>query len=102
ILRDGSGVVLDARTAERYRGEVEPFDKIAGHIPGAISAPWSDNVDPRTGRFLPPEELRARYRALGITDASGAVAYCGSGVTGVHDLFAMRLAGLGMGLLFEG
>jgi thiosulfate/3-mercaptopyruvate sulfurtransferase len=101
-LRDGSGPVLDARAAERYRGEVEPFDRIAGHVPGAVSAPWAENLDPATGRFLPGEKLRERYAALGVTDASRAIAYCGSGVTASHDLVAMRLAGLGSGRLFEG
>jgi thiosulfate/3-mercaptopyruvate sulfurtransferase len=101
-LRDRTGPVLDARAADRYRGEVEPFDRIAGHVPGAVSAPWADNLDPATGRFLPPERLRERFTALGVSDASRAIVYCGSGVTASHDLIAMRIAGLGNGRLFEG
>ena len=101
-IRDGAGPVLDARAAERYRGEVEPFDRVAGHVPGAVSAPWGDNLDPATGRFLPSGQLRERYASLGVTDASRAIAYCGSGVTASHDLVAMRIAGLGTGRLFAG
>ncbi len=97
ILRTGERTVVDARAAERYTGETEPIDPVAGHIPGAVSAPWSDNVDPDTGRFLPAGELRGRYETIG----AGAVAYCGSGVTACHDLLAMRLAGIGGGRLFE-
>jgi len=100
-LATGSAVVLDARAPERYRGEQEPIDPVAGHVPGAISAPFAENLTPE-GRFRPPEEIRERYRALGVRDAAGAIAYCGSGVTAVHDLFAMRLAGLGDGWLYEG
>jgi thiosulfate/3-mercaptopyruvate sulfurtransferase len=101
VLDRGDAPVIDAREAERYRGDVEPFDPVAGHIPGARSAPWTGNVD-ADGRFLPPEGLRDRYRALGITSAGTAVAYCGSGVTSCHDLFALRLAGLGDARLYEG
>jgi thiosulfate/3-mercaptopyruvate sulfurtransferase len=101
-LRDRTGPVLDARAADRYRGEVEPFDRVAGHVPGALSAPWADNLDPATGRFLGSGQLRERYAALGVTDASRAIAYCGSGVTASHDLIAMRIAGLGTGRLFAG
>jgi thiosulfate/3-mercaptopyruvate sulfurtransferase len=93
--------VLDARAAERYRGEVEPFDPVAGHVPGARSAPWTDDLD-GDGRFLSPDALRRRFAALGVTDARTAVVYCGSGVTSCHDLFAMRLAGLGEARLYEG
>lgn len=93
--------VLDARTAERYRAEVEPFDPVAGHVPGGRSAPWADDLD-ADGRFLSPDALRARFEALGVTDAGTAVVYCGSGVTSCHDLFAMRLAGLGDARLYEG
>jgi thiosulfate/3-mercaptopyruvate sulfurtransferase len=90
-IRSGTAVVLDARAGERYRGEQEPIDPVAGHIPGARSAPWTGNLD-EGGRFLPPGVLRARYQALGA-GGGAAVAYCGSGVTACHDLFAMRLAG---------
>ena len=86
-------VVLDARLGERYRGEVEPIDPIAGHIPGARSAPWAENVDPSTGRFRSSDQLRERYGARGVRTGDDAIVYCGSGLTATHDLLAMRLAG---------
>lgn len=101
-LRTGSAVVLDARAAERYRGEVEPIDPVAGHIPGAASAPWADNLDPTTGRFRRPAELRRRFEALGVHEGGDPVAYCGSGLTATHDLLAIEIAGLGPGRLYEG
>jgi thiosulfate/3-mercaptopyruvate sulfurtransferase len=92
-LADGSAPpVLDGRTAERYAEGDPAVDPKPGHIPGARSAPWADNLDPATGRFLPADELRRRYAGLGVTDA--AVAYCGSGVTSCHDLLALTLAGV--------
>nr|WP_245980198.1 sulfurtransferase [Gryllotalpicola protaetiae] len=87
-----SGVLLDARAAERFTGEVEPVDPRAGHIPGAVSAPTTANVD-ANGRFLTPGELRARFEQLGVTDASAVGAYCGSGVTAAHEAVALTLAG---------
>jgi len=91
--------VLDARAGERYRGEKEPVDPKAGHIPGALSAPWMDNLGP-DGRFKSPEELRERFAALGADD--GAVVYCGSGVNATHHLLAMDVAGLRNGRLYAG
>jgi|HubBroStandDraft_4_1064222.scaffolds.fasta_scaffold116305_1 thiosulfate/3-mercaptopyruvate sulfurtransferase len=96
-----SGVLLDARAGERYRGETEPIDPVAGHIPGAVSAPTAGNVGP-DGRFLPPVELRRRFAALGANPerASGSGpapavgAYCGSGVTAAHEVLALSLAGV--------
>lgn len=87
-----SGVLLDARAGDRFRGEVEPVDPRPGHIPGAVSAPTTANVD-ASGRFLTPGELRARFAALGVTDASPVGAYCGSGVTAAHEAVALALAG---------
>ena len=111
------GVLLDARAAERYRGEVEPADPVAGHIPAAVSAPTTGNLGPG-GRFLDPEALRARFTGLGVpaapaeTPARGAPAggapaggvpadgavttgvYCGSGVTAAHEVLALSLAGI--------
>jgi thiosulfate/3-mercaptopyruvate sulfurtransferase len=91
--------LLDARAGERYRGEKESVDPKAGHIPGAISAPWMDNLGP-DGRFKSPAELRARFVELGAED--GAVVYCGSGVNATHDLLAMEVAGLHKGRLYAG
>lgn len=83
-------VVLDARSAERYRGEVEPIDARPGHIPLARSAPWSDNlVD---GRFADAKALRARFRRLGVVPGVTVICYCGSGVTACHDILALELA----------
>ena len=91
---DPGAVVLDARAGERYRGETEPIDRLAGHIPGARSAPLMGNLDPTTGRFLPPEELRERFAAAGADASKEVVAYCGSGVTACHELVALELAGV--------
>jgi thiosulfate/3-mercaptopyruvate sulfurtransferase len=94
-------LVLDARAAERYRGEAEPIDPRAGHVPGAKSAPWTGNLtaDP-VPVFLPPEALRRRYEGLGAGVVE-PVAYCGSGVNACHDLLALHLAGL-RGSLYAG
>lgn len=94
-------VLIDARAPERYRGEVEPVDARAGHVPGAVNAPSAGNVD-ADGRFLPPEQLRDRYLALGVPETGGAVVYCGSGVTATHDLLALERAGLPGNRLFPG
>jgi thiosulfate/3-mercaptopyruvate sulfurtransferase len=87
-----TGILLDARAGERYRGESEPMDPKAGHIPGAISAPTPENVD-ADGRFLDPETLRQRFTALGVTNGTSVGVYCGSGVTAAHDTLALALAG---------
>lgn len=93
----GEGVLLDARAAERYRGEVEPADPVAGHIPGAVSAPTTGNLAP-DGRMLPPEALRARFAELGAGMSAGEAgkvgAYCGSGVTAAHEVLALAVAGV--------
>jgi thiosulfate/3-mercaptopyruvate sulfurtransferase len=87
------GALLDARAGERYRGEVEPVDPRAGHIPGALSAPTAGNLD-ADGRFLPPEALRRRFAALGVDLDGPVAAYCGSGVTASHELLALAVAGV--------
>jgi thiosulfate/3-mercaptopyruvate sulfurtransferase len=88
-----AGVLLDARAPERYRGEIEPVDPVAGHIPGAVSAPTSGNVGV-DGRFLPAGLLRERFAGLGATDAAEVGAYCGSGVTAAHEVLALTVAGV--------
>lgn len=87
-----SGVLLDARAAERYRGDVEPIDRVGGHIPGAVSAPTGENVD-ADGRFLSPERLAARFAGLGVGDATEVGVYCGSGVSAAQQVLALELAG---------
>ncbi|MET8709568.1 sulfurtransferase [Streptomyces californicus] len=96
-----SGLLLDARAAERYRGDVEPIDRVGGHIPGAVSAPTDENtgVD---GRYLPAEQLAARFAGLGAeAGAEGVGVYCGSGVSGAHQVLALEIAGL-TGVLYPG
>ncbi len=88
----GEGVLLDARAAVRYRGEQEPVDPVAGHIPGARSAPAADNVAP-DGRLRPAGELRARFDALGVRADAPIGVYCGSGVVASHQVLALELAG---------
>jgi thiosulfate/3-mercaptopyruvate sulfurtransferase len=91
--RPSVGVLLDARAGERYRGEIEPVDPRAGHIPGAVGAPASENVD-ADGRFRPDAELAQRYRALGVDGHAPVGVYCGSGVTAAHDIAALAVLGL--------
>jgi len=86
------GVLLDARAAERYRGESEPIDPRAGHIPGALSAPTADNLAD-DGTFLPVEQLVTRFESLGITADTPVAVYCGSGVTAAHQIAALTIAG---------
>ncbi|MGJ5752818.1 thiosulfate/3-mercaptopyruvate sulfurtransferase [Streptomyces puniciscabiei] len=88
-----AGVLLDARAGERYRGEVEPVDRVGGHIPGAVSAPTTENVGP-DGRFLPADELRDRFKALGVSGDTEVGVYCGSGVSGAHEVLALAVAGI--------
>ncbi|WP_210583528.1 sulfurtransferase [Streptomyces sp. GESEQ-35] len=88
-----AGVLLDARAAERYRGENEPVDPRAGHIPGALSAPTGDNLNP-DGTFRDVEELAVRFTALGADDATDVAVYCGSGVTAAHQIAALAHAGI--------
>ncbi|MGH8049752.1 MAG: sulfurtransferase [Arenimonas sp.] len=92
-LASNEFVLLDARAPERYRGEIEPIDKVAGHIPGALNRPYSLNLE--NGRFRAPELLQHDFLALmGSHSASDTVLYCGSGVTACHNLLAMEVAGL--------
>jgi thiosulfate/3-mercaptopyruvate sulfurtransferase len=92
-----TGLLLDARAGERYRGETEPVDPVAGHIPGAVSAPTAGNVNP-DGTFKDPAELAARFAGLGVVQGASpgppVAAYCGSGVTAAHEVLALALAGI--------
>jgi thiosulfate/3-mercaptopyruvate sulfurtransferase len=91
--------LIDARAVERYRGEIEPIDPKAGHIPGALSAPLTENLGPDR-RFKSAADLRLRYEALGAE--GGAVFYCGSGVNATHHILAMEIAGLPNARLYAG
>ncbi|HEY7478750.1 MAG TPA: rhodanese-like domain-containing protein [Actinomycetota bacterium] len=99
-IRVGTAPVLDVRVEERFRGEHEPIDPVAGHIPGSSNAPWATQLDPVTGRFLAPE-LRRRFGELGVT-GDAAICSCGSGVTACHGLLALKLAGFGDARVYEG
>lgn len=88
-----SGILLDARAGERFRGESEPIDPRAGHIPGAISAPTMGNLA-ADKTFLPAEQLRARFAALGVVPGVEVGVYCGSGVTAAHQIAALEIAGI--------
>ncbi|MBB2495097.1 sulfurtransferase [Aquipseudomonas ullengensis] len=94
--------LLDARALPRFRGDVEPLDPVAGHIPGAQCAVFTDNLD-SDGRFLPAAQLRQRFDALrGNKPVESLVAYCGSGVTACHNLFALSLSGYPLAPLYAG
>ena len=99
VMALGDVPVVDARVPPRYRGETEPIDPKAGHIPGALNRPFGDNVNP-DGRFKPPAELRRELEALGA--GQGAVFYCGSGVNATNHLLAMEIAGLPNARLYAG
>jgi thiosulfate/3-mercaptopyruvate sulfurtransferase len=102
VRDDGEWRVLDARSADRFRGENETLDPVAGHIPGAVSAPYADNLD-ADGRFQTAEALKARYEgALGGVRPEQVVIYCGSGVTAAHNLLALEYAGLAGARLYAG
>jgi len=94
------GTIVDGRSAGRYRGDSEPIDPVAGHIPGAVNRPFSGNLDAR-GRFLSPQALRKRFAGFKQQPAA-AVHYCGSGVTACHNLLAMEHAGLEGSRLYPG
>jgi thiosulfate/3-mercaptopyruvate sulfurtransferase len=98
---DPRNLVVDARDAARFRGETEPVDPRAGHIPGAVNVACRSNVD-EDGRFLPADELRRRFEAVGVREGAPVVSYCGSGVTACHNLLALELAGFAAGRLYPG
>jgi thiosulfate/3-mercaptopyruvate sulfurtransferase len=102
VMSGDSQKLVDARTPDRFRGENEVIDPVAGHIPGALNMPYTENLDSE-GRFLSPEEIRRRYkRLLGDFPEEKTIHYCGSGVTSAHNLLALVHAGLKMPRLYAG
>ena len=98
----GTATLVDARAAERYRGEVEPLDRVAGHIPGAKNFFFQQNLND-AGTFRSPDDLRARWQAaIGESPVDAVVCYCGSGVTACHNLLALEHAGLHGAKLYPG
>jgi len=93
--------LVDARGAERFRGDIEPIDPVAGHIPGAANRPYTGNLD-ANGKFLAPEMLRERFQLFALDAADHVVHYCGSGVTACHNALAMEHAGLPGSCLYAG
>jgi thiosulfate/3-mercaptopyruvate sulfurtransferase len=103
LRRDPHVHIFDVRVGERYRGEIEPIDPKAGHIPGAKNAPIAGNLRSATDlRFLSPAEIRARFEQLGAHPGDPVVAYCGSGINACQAVFALTLAGFENVLLYEG
>ncbi|MFC4817234.1 sulfurtransferase [Flavobacterium sp. GCM10023249] len=99
---DTTHLVVDVRDAARYRGETEPIDTVAGHIPGAINIPFTENLD-ANGLFLPSEVLKENYqKAFGTTPSENIIFHCGSGVTACHSLLAIAQAGMKIPKLYVG
>jgi thiosulfate/3-mercaptopyruvate sulfurtransferase len=102
LLREQAVLLVDARSADRFRGLVEPIDSVAGHIPGAVNLPYEHLLDPGS-RFLDPRQLRDRIgKVLADHEPGDVVAMCGSGVTACHLLLGMEIAGLSMARLYPG
>lgn len=102
LLEEGGHLLLDARAQRRFEGAVEPIDKVAGHIPGAVNRPFESNVDAR-GCFLSPEHLREQWlELLGTVPPARVINMCGSGVTACHNILAMTHAGLDGAKLYVG
>lgn len=102
LREDAAFLLVDSRAAERYRGQDEPIDPVAGHIPGAVSLPYGDNLD-ASGRFRSQEALRQRFdEILQRVPPENAIFYCGSGVSAAHNLLALLHAGLGDARLYAG
>lgn len=102
VALDKHYLVIDVRSAERYRGDHEPIDLIAGHIPGAENMPLNENMD-TSGKFLSPDQIRERYISLfGDLDNEHIIVHCGSGVSACHTLLALDYAGLGIPKLYVG
>jgi thiosulfate/3-mercaptopyruvate sulfurtransferase len=102
LRRSNGSVILDARSKDRYDGWETPIDTRFGHIPGAVSAPWTGNINDATGLMKTPSELRDRFRSLGATPTTSIVSHCGSGVTACHNLLALEIAGFRGGRLYPG
>jgi thiosulfate/3-mercaptopyruvate sulfurtransferase len=101
-VQNPGSLVIDVRAAARFRGETEPIDLVAGHIPGAVNVPYTSNLD-SSGFYLSPQELRTRYsQALGNRKPEEVIVHCGSGVTACHTLLAMDYAGLEIPKLYVG
>lgn len=102
LVHEGGGLIIDARGEERFRGEIEPLDKVAGHVPGAINMPYEDNLD-FSGEFMSDEALREHYLAtLDDITPDRVIQMCGSGVTACHNILAMEHAGLSGAKLYAG
>lgn len=102
ISQDPGYLVVDVRSPERYAGKTEPIDLVAGHIPGAINIPFTENID-ENGLFLEPNELRSKYEVLfGDINSENIVVHCGSGVTACHTLLALDYAGMPIPKLYVG
>ncbi|MFZ4930491.1 sulfurtransferase [Chryseobacterium sp. Mn2064] len=100
-LKNGSSTVIDVRDAYRYNGESEPIDLVAGHIPGAINIPFSENLD-ENGNFLQPEVLKEKYKKLLENKPEHLIIHCGSGVTACHTILALDYAGFPIPDLYVG
>jgi len=102
VAQKDAALLLDARSPERYRGDAEPIDLRAGHIPGALNAPYTLNLTADSNPvFKPPSELRAQFESLGVSEREEPIVYCGSGITAAHNLLALHLAGFD-GRLYAG
>ncbi|MCX2582979.1 sulfurtransferase [Pedobacter sp. MR22-3] len=102
VVKTAGHLVIDVRDANRYAGLTEPIDTLAGHIPGAVNIPFTENLDAE-GFFLPPEKLKAKYsKALANIKSENVIVHCGSGITACHTLLALDYAGLPMAKLYVG
>ncbi|OWK69549.1 sulfurtransferase [Pedobacter sp. AJM] len=102
VAKTAGHLVIDVRDANRYAGLTEPIDTLAGHIPGAVNIPFTENLDAE-GFFLPPEKLKAKYsKALANIKSENVIVHCGSGITACHTLLALDYAGLPMAKLYVG
>jgi thiosulfate/3-mercaptopyruvate sulfurtransferase len=101
VHRSSETILTDARALERYRGDEEPIDPVAGHIPGAVPMPLTDNLNTDM-TFMAPADLRDRFMAAGIDGSRPVMAHCGSGVTACHNILAMVIAGMPMADLYVG